>query len=306
MRRREFFQKAGIISTGLLSSLVVPVLSRSWLQREGSDWSFIHFTDVHVQPELRAAAGYRQAVRAMNAARPRLAIAGGDLVFDVFETGYERADKLFKIYAEITGGLDMPVHSVIGNHDLFGVSPKSGVAAAHPEFGKKMFAARVGGGKTYRSFDFRDWHFVLLDSIFVTADSSYEGRIDDEQFAWLQNDLRSVGPKRPVVVVTHIPFFSILPTLTDGPAQPVSPSLLISNSKDILSFFADYNVKLILQGHLHVVEDHRYKASQYVTSGAICGNWWKGLRLGHPEGFAVYRIRGEQIEWSYHTYGWQA
>jgi Icc protein len=238
--------------------------------------------------------------------RPALAIAGGDLVFDVFETGYDRADQLFQMYSRITQGLDMPVYPVIGNHDVFGIGVNAGVAPTHPEYGKVMFAKRLGAGNTYRSFDFRGWHFVLLDSIAVTSDSGYEGGIDDEQFSWLQKDLQSAGHKQPTVLVTHIPFFSILPTLENGPTQAVSSSLVISNGKDVLQFCSGYNIKLILQGHLHVVEDHRYKQSQFVTSGAVCGNWWKGPRMGHLEGFAVYTVKGHQVEFAYHTYGWQA
>jgi len=307
MNRRHFL-RTGLASAGWLAGLSVPSRTQPVLAARKDSWSFIHFTDVHVQPELRAEEGYRQAVEAMNAVKPKpdLAIAGGDLIFDAFETGYERADKLFKMYSRVTAGFDMPVYAAIGNHDLFGISPKAGVPVTHPEFGKKMFANRIGQGRTYRSFDFRNWHFVILDSIFVTPGSGYEGRIDDEQFAWLQRDLQGVGRKRPVVLVTHIPFFSILPALQNGPTLAVSPSVVIANSKPVLDFCADYNIKLLLQGHLHVVEDHTYKGSRYITSGAVCGNWWKGVRLGHPEGFAVYTIEGDQIHWSYRTYGWQA
>jgi 3',5'-cyclic AMP phosphodiesterase CpdA len=238
--------------------------------------------------------------------KPVLAIAGGDLVFDVFENGFERADKLYRMYAKITQGLNMPVYQAIGNHDIFGIDPIAGVSENHPEHGKKMFASRVGNGSTYRSFDFQDWHFVLLDSVSVTFELGYEGRIDQQQFDWLQKDLKSVGTQRPVVLVSHIPFFSILPMMLNGPTEAVSPSLTITNSKEVLGFCSDYNVRLILQGHVHIVENHQYKKMEYVTSGAVCGNWWKGPRMGHPEGFAVYTIEGGQVQWSYHSYGWHA
>jgi len=308
LNRREFLLQTGMASAGLLGGWIFPARTHAFTPATKESWSFIHFTDVHVQPELRASEGYRMAVRAMNQLEPQpdLAIAGGDLVFDVFETGFERADQLYRMYGEITRGLDIPVYHTIGNHDLFGVNPKSGVLQTHPEYGKKMYAKRVGEEKTYRSFDFQDWHFILLDSIFITPALDYQGRIDDEQFTWLQKDIRDVGPRRPIVLVTHIPFFSILPALEKGPMEAVSPDLVIANTKDVLGFCADYNVKLILQGHLHIVEDHQYKRTQYTTSGAVCGNWWKGPRLGHPEGFAVYTIHQERIEWRYQTYGWHA
>jgi len=276
------------------------------MSRKG--WSFIHYTDIHVQPELRGDEGYRQAVRAMNALKPQpaFAIAGGDLVFDAFDVGYERADNLFTMYSQITQGLDMPSHATLGNHDVFGVGTQSGVSLEHPERGKAMFAKRIGKGATYRSFDFRDWHFVLLDSIAITEDRDYEGRIDNEQLAWLENDLKDVGAKRPVVLVSHIPFFSIFPTLEAGPLQPVSPGIIVTNGKEVFQLCSRFNIRLILQGHLHIVEDHRYVHTQYITSGAVCGNWWKGPRNGHREGFAVYTIEGDEVRWSYQSYGWQA
>jgi 3',5'-cyclic AMP phosphodiesterase CpdA len=201
--------------------------------------------------------------------------------------------------------LDFPAYPVLGNHDVFGVNPKSLVSSDHPEYGKRMFASRIGGGKTYRSFDFRDWHFVLLDSIQVTAALSYEGGIDEEQFDWLKKDLYSVGVERPVVLVTHIPFFSILPTFQIGSTEPVPASIVVKNAKEILEFSSRFNVRLILQGHVHIVEEHGYKNQEIITSGAVCGNWWKGPRMGHPEGFAVYTIDGGRIHWTYRSYGWK-
>jgi 3',5'-cyclic-AMP phosphodiesterase len=132
MNRRHFLRATGLVSAGLLSSLVDPLRTRTFSAPRKGSWSFIHYTDVHVQPELRAEEGYRQAVKVMNAVKPKpaLAIAGGDLVFDVFETDYERADELFKMYTRVTAGFDMPVHNVIGNHDVFGIdlSGRSGGA----------------------------------------------------------------------------------------------------------------------------------------------------------------------------------
>src|SRR5262245_24222603 len=129
MNRRHFLRATGMASAGWLGHFAAPTLGLPQKDR----WSFIHYTDVHVQPELRAEEGYRQAVKAMNAVKPKpvLAIAGGDLVFDAFETSFERADTVFKMYNRVTAGFDVPVHAAIGNHDLFGVSPKSGVPQTH-------------------------------------------------------------------------------------------------------------------------------------------------------------------------------
>lgn len=308
IQRRDFLRQSLIFSSAYVGSLVIPISIAGESSAKKNSWSFVHFTDIHVQPELRAAQGFRQAVLTMNQLKPKpvLAIAGGDLVMDAFEQDYSKADQLYELYRGIAKDIDFPVYPVLGNHDLFGVADKAQVSSSHPEYGKKMFANRVGEGRTYRSFDFREWHFVLLDSIQVTPTLSYEGGIDDEQFDWLKSDLNSVGKERPVVLVSHIPFFSILPTLQFGSTDPVPPSIVIKNAKEILEFCSGFNIRLVLQGHVHIVEEHGYKNEQIITSGAVCGNWWRGPRMGHPEGFAVYTIDEDRIHWSYKTYGWKA
>jgi hypothetical protein len=84
--RRDFLQRGALASMGLFGAGLFPNRVKVRTPARMERWSFIHYTDVHVQPEPRGDAGYQQAVRAMNHVKlePALAIAGGDLVFDVF------------------------------------------------------------------------------------------------------------------------------------------------------------------------------------------------------------------------------
>ena len=66
------------------------------------------------------------------------------------------------------------------------------------------------------------------------------------------------------------------------------------------------NVLAVLQGHTHVNEVVAYKNTQYITSGAVCGNWWHGARLGTPEGFTVVSLREGKITTRYETYGFRS
>jgi Icc protein len=266
------------------------------------DFSFVHFTDTHIQPELNAANGCRMCFHAINAVRPDFALCGGDLVFDSNETPARRAVELFDLYGDVVKRLEMRVHSVPGNHDVVGLSAKSGIAATDPLYGKKTFEDRIG--HRYSSFDHKGWHFVLLDSIGVNA-RGFFGLIDDEQIAWLRTDLEKTGTMHPIVVMTHIPILSAV--LQIVPDQWKTPgSYLVTNSIQVLELLAPYNVKAVLQGHTHIRETVLYNGCQFITSGAVCGNWWKGLRLGHPEGFAVLTVRNGEISWQYKTYGFKA
>lgn len=300
--RREFLRLG--LPAWLAGAVSLPTSSAA----SRDSWSFIHFTDIHVQPELRAAEGYRKCIEAMNSIKPkpRFAISGGDLIFDAIQQNFDRSDMLYKLFIDLSRKIDMPVHHTIGNHDVFAIGRDAKVPTTHPEFGKEMFRRRVGDGKTYRSFDYADWHFILLDSIFLTNTHSYIGRIDDEQLAWLKKDLETTGPKRPIVIVTHIPFFSIYPLIDRGATAAPDPTQAIVNGKEILAMLTPYNVKLILQGHLHIVEQHSYLGAQMIMSGAVCGNWWAGPRLGHPEGFSVYTVSNGAVTYRYHPYGWKA
>ena len=62
----------------------------------------------------------------------------------------------------------------------------------------------------------------------------------------------------------------------------------------------------MLQGHTHINENVEYKGVNYVTSGAICGNWWKGTRMGTPEGFTVVSVANGRMTTRYETYGFKA
>jgi Icc protein len=82
--------------------------------------------------------------------------------------------------------------------------------------------------------------------------------------------------------------------------------LVVTNSRDVLNLLWPYNLKAVLQGHTHIREIVNYSGRQFITSGAVCGNWWKGIRMGHPEGFGVLTVKNGEISWRYETYGFRA
>ena len=263
-------------------------------------FDFVHFTDTHLQPELGAVEGTRQCFEHINRLKPAFSIAGGDLVMDADLKPKARARELYRLYMEVHKRLAMPVHAVIGNHDVVGMQASSGSTVEDPDFGKGWFEERFG--RRYRSFDHQGWHFVLLDSVMV-ANRGFTGGIDLEQLEWLKRDLAALAPRAPIIAVTHIPLVSAALQIVPDPWK-TADTYLIGNSVEVLEAFQPYNLKAVLQGHTHIRETVVHLGVQFLTSGAVCANWWKGPRLGHPEGFAVLRVRGESVEWTYQTYGW--
>jgi 3',5'-cyclic AMP phosphodiesterase CpdA len=292
MQRRSFLGASAAAACTAVSAAPPP----------GSDFTFIHFTDTHIQPELRAAEGVKRAFAAINAIPHDFAIAGGDLVMDVFEQGPARSKLLFDLYASHVKDLRARVYSVPGNHDVYGMSPKAGVPASDPMYGKKMFEDRIG--PRHQSFDHRGWHFILLDSVAIDNSNNWYGGFDAPQIDWLKNDLARLAPSAPIVLVTHIPLATAMGTAV-FPAE-YAPIMAVRRPQPVLELFEGRNLKAILQGHSHIREVVRYKECQIITSGAVSGNWWKGSHHGHPEGFAVLSVRGGEITWEYRTYGWTA
>lgn len=291
----------------ILSSFVVFVLifTGVFCSQTGYDFSFVFMTDIHVQPEKKAAEGLKKAIDRINVISPDFVITGGDLVMDALAQKFERADNLYKLYDKTMKDLLVPVYNTIGNHEHFGWYEKSGVEPSHPEYGKKMFKNRLGNGKTYFSFAHDGWHFLLLDSVGDTGEGSYYGWIDEEQIEWIKNDLAKVDKSTPVAVSVHIPFITAMTQLIDGSLEANGKGRVINNSKEVLELFKDHNLKLILQGHLHYLEDICVNGVHYITAGAVSARWWNGPRYGVEEGFLLVNVKGEDFDWEYIDYGWE-
>ena len=267
---------------------------------------FVFMTDIHVQPERRAAEGFRTAIEAVNRLDPAFVITGGDLVMDALQTPADRVDSLYTLYQDLTTAFKMPVYNTMGNHEVFGLYEASGISPANPGYGKQMFRNRLGGGKTYYSFDYKNWHFIILDGIGFTPERRYYGHVDSLQLNWLKNDIAAVDTARPVVLSTHIPLFSIYGQMKNGPTFAMGESGVVTNALEVMHALAGHNLKLVLQGHLHVLEEMRYGNTTFITGGAISGAWWKGSRDGTPEGFLVIDVKQNDFSWEYKTYGWKA
>jgi 3',5'-cyclic AMP phosphodiesterase CpdA len=301
---------AGAASTLALGSAVaMPPQARA---RAGS-FRFLYFTDTHIQPELDAGTGCRMCFAQMVHEPVQFAVCGGDLVFDALAVDRTRAHLLWDMYRQTSSSLHVPVHYVIGNHDVFGLTPKSGVEPSDAEYGKKAYQDRFGS--TYYSFDHLGWHFVVLDSIGLHPDRSWTGQVGQEQILWLKADLEKAGAHTPVIVVTHIPlvtgavnYVSRADWLQKTPdVGSLVNTLMVTDASEVIDVLLGYNVRVVLQGHTHVNEEIEFRGLRFMTSGAVSGNWWRGARAGSAEGYSVVRVGADgNVEREYRTYGFHS
>jgi 3',5'-cyclic AMP phosphodiesterase CpdA len=268
------------------------------------EFTFAFLTDIHVQYELRADEGFRKVIDTLNRINPDFILTGGDLVMDVLDQTYGRSDSLYDLYMEMSGEFNMPVYNTIGNHEIYGWHRQEEGIQDHEEFGKKMFEKRIG--QRYYTFDHKGWHFIVLDAMAMGDDGHYIGKIDDKQVEWLKQDLRNLDKKTPIAVSVHMPFITSLTQLTKGSLASNSPGTVITNARDVLLLFYEYNLKIVLQGHLHFLEDiYVGNKTHFITAGAVSGRWWKNRPGTIPqEGFLLVRVKGEEFEWEYVDYGW--
>src|ERR1700722_3747639 len=302
MDRRTFLKTAAVTSA---AASFAPASLRWAADAAPGSFDFVFFTDTHIQPELDAAHGCDMCFRKIAATKSDFAIMGGDHVFDVFGVDATRARMVFDMYGRAEKLIGMPLHNAIGNHDGFGILTRSRVAPTDPAYGKKMYQDRMG--PTFYTFDHKGYHFVVLDSIQPTDDRLWEARVDEAQLQWLRNDLKALPAGTPVVAVVHCPLVTAFATYAEViSAGRKYNTMTVANAPEVLEVFEHANVIAVLQGHTHVNEVVAYKSTRYITSGAVCGNWWHGPRLGTPEGFSLISLREGKVSSRYETYGFHS
>ncbi len=309
--RRRFLS----LSTAAAAASTLPAFSKTLAVKPGS-LRLIFFTDTHTEPELRANEGTALALAKIKSLKPDLCIQGGDHCFDLAAVPRDRSLMLLDLYQKTEQALDsIPIHHVIGNHDIFGRSPDSGVETSDPLYGKKAFEQRFST-KTYRSFDRAGYHFILLDSIQITDQRDFTAFIDPVQLTWLKADLAALPTGTPIVVACHVPVVSAAPQYAP-PGDKAAKALayeaatglhgfLLGNAREVTDCFDGHNVIAVLQGHTHINETVWWRNTPWITSGAVSGNWWHGSRWGTPEGFTVVDLAGGTAHWHYETYGWKS
>ncbi|WP_346854273.1 metallophosphoesterase [uncultured Draconibacterium sp.] len=297
MKHILFLLFVGIISFGFQGE------KETQTPKKNDSFSFVFMTDIHLTREREATVGFLQAIDTINKIAPDFALTGGDNIMDALEVSYEGGDSAYTLFDEYIKNLEMPLYSTMGNHEVFGLYEKSGVSPKHKEYGKNMYENRLA--KRYYSFDHKNWHFVVLDGIGFTDDRNYFGYVDEKQLKWLEKDLKKAGDN-PIIVSIHIPLLSIGAQIMQGPTEAMGVKEIVTNANEVIDILERYNTKIVLQGHLHFLEDINYNGIHYITGGAVSAQWWRGPRFGMEEGFLKVNISGDDFSWEYVDFGWEA
>jgi len=277
-----------------------------------ASFSFIHLTDQHITARRHAPEGYAKCIAAINALSPApdFVLMGGDMVFDGCYTAKDDYTNQIRLFKEITRGLKYPWHPCLGNHDVLGWGPREKVAPTDPVYGKKMIMDALEWHEPYYSFDHKGWHFTVLDSAYPKKGANgaiiQEPRLGPEQLEWLGYDLGAAGD-RPKIAVVHVAAFCNVGQISGNPKHlAMDGNMVIWDTHELRTILERHNVKLLLQGHSHRVEDTFWNGTWYVTSPAASGAWWGGNWTGSDPGYTVVRCEGDKVTWSHESYPWEA
>ena len=194
--------------------------------------SFVQISDTHIgfnkaaNPDV--VASLRRAIADINALpqRPAFAVHTGDISHLSREAQFGQARELFK---EIR--VDR-LHTVPGEHDAI----DDGVNGYLKYFGAD------GSGRSWYSFDQAGVHFVGLNNV-QNFKMGTMAALGDEQLAWLRADLANVSRSMPIVVLAHIPMWTVYAPWGWG----------TSDADAAIALLRPFGSVTVLNGHIHQV-----------------------------------------------------
>lgn len=282
MERRSLIKNLG----GLLVAPALPLGSFTAARRKPV-LRVAHITDVHLKDKWDAPARFRRCLQHIHAQSPRvdLLLNGGDIVFDMNKENLDTIGAQWRLWHSVLKAeSSLPIHYCLGNHDIWWNEDDKGQAL----YGKKYSMDQLGLSVSYYSFSQNGWKFIVLDSCHLDIDGTwYIGKLGEEQFAWLENELKT---NLPVCVLSHIPILTATNLVEDNIVnkwEMTGGDMHTDTAKIIDLFYAHPNVRLCLSGHIHLREKLIYNNVTYICDGAVSGAWWEGNRRQTAPGYGL-------------------
>jgi 3',5'-cyclic AMP phosphodiesterase CpdA len=194
--------------------------------------SFVQISDTHIGFNKEAnpdvIGSFRRAIAEINAMSPAPAfvVHTGDVTHLSKPGEFGTARELLQELRVAR------VHTVPGEHDTI----DNGTTGYLRHFDHD------GNGRAWYSFDQGGVHFVGLNNV-ETFKQSTLASLGDEQLAWLRGDLAQIRHSTPIVVLAHIPLWTIWEPWGWGTAD----------SGGALALLRPFGSVTVLNGHIHQV-----------------------------------------------------
>jgi Icc protein len=249
-----------------------------------------HLTDIHLKNQFGAPAKFVKCLHHVQQQTPKVdfILNGGDVVFDMNKENIGTINDQWELMNSVLKAeCSLPVNYCLGNHDIWWNENDKGQAL----YGKKYSMDQLKLTKPYYSMVKNGWKFIILDSVHLDIDNTwYIGKLGDEQFAWLENELKQTDAGLPVLVMSHIPILTATLMIEDNIINKwtmLGGDMHTDTSKIIKLLYQHPNVKLCLSGHIHLRDKVVYNNVTYLCNGAVSGAWWEGNRRETAPGYGL-------------------
>lgn len=270
------------------------------------EFSFIQASDTHISEKTIDRMEKFRAV--VDSVKPDFVLVTGDLVRDALRVSETEATGYYKLYQHQINQMTVPVWSIPGNHENFGIERQTSlVSSKNPFYGRKMFHHYFG--PDYYSFNFGGIHFVGLNSVDF-EDLWYYGHVDSIQVEWLKKDLAVISQNMPIVTFCHIPFYSGGLSLEnfkefgfDRTVEVEKGNLqyrhVVSNANEVITILRQHNFPLALAGHHHSSQQFTLKnitgqPLRFEQAAAVIGQSEDG-GLEFTSGVTLYHVKNGMI-----------
>lgn len=265
-----------------------------------------HITDIHLKNDFGAPQKFSKCLHHLQQQSPKvnLVLNGGDMVFDMNKENISTINDQWKLFMDtVKNESNIQTQYCLGNHDIWWNENSKGDAF----YGKKYAMDKLQLAKPYYSFLKAGWKFIVLDSTHLDIDNTwYIGKLGEEQFNWLSEELKATPKETPVLVMSHIPILTALLMIEDDIVNKwtmLGGDMHTDTAKIINLFYQYPNVKLCLSGHLHMRDKVVYNGVTYLCNGAVSGAWWKGNRRETAPGYGLIDLFADgTFEESYVNY----
>ena len=293
MDRRKFLQNSALSSA---AAMWMPSVFAANTKTSSFRVGFL--SDTHVKPTEIAEDGMRKAFRHVNQLQPKVdfIMNGGDSIMDALNASKEKVQKQWDVWNKVLSDENkLPIYHCIGNHDAWGWQMNDAIVKADPLYDKQWVLQQHKMSNRFYSFEHKNWKFIVLDSAHEN-NGGYIARIDDEQYTWLENELKSADIKKHICIISHIPIVSFCSAMFSDKNEPngdwkISRALLHVDSRRLIDLFKNYsNIVCCLSGHIHLQESDEYFGIQYYCNGAVSGDWWGGPFKGFAPAYALFEF----------------
>lgn len=198
--------------------------------------TFVQISDTHIGFHLAAnpnpTGTLTEAISRIKAMpkEPAFLVHTGDISHLSKEEEWDTAQQVIE-------GANKQVYYIPGEHDVADVGNGSAYFA---RFGKGT------QGRGWYSFDVAGVHFVALINVFDFSPgfkSAGLARLGDEQLEWLEKDLAARSASTPIVVLAHLPLWTIYEQWGWGTAD----------AGRALGYMKRFGSVTVLNGHIHQI-----------------------------------------------------